>query len=543
MEATNLWNGKEHVIFDDSVNKVLGVDEYISKEETKQIFLNTIILNSTEDPSKQQGNPTELALLKYLAKCGINILTHRQTGTKIFEASFSSDRKRMSTVVEIDGKTYVFLKGASEFVLELSDQIIDFQTNQILPKTPMVHNEVEKTIQKMASNALRTIGVCYKQVDKSQCDFETPDQRGVYNFEKGGFTFVALFGIRDTIREEVPGSIRQCFEAGIQVRMVTGDNKITARAIAQNIGLVNSRNEATAIVMEGPEFMKRIGGIICANCRDLPECGCVKNEFEQSKPENKGKLIRNDTIKNQAEFDKIQADLIVLARTRPEDKYALVIGLKERGNVVAVTGDGTNDAPALKKADVGFAMGIAGTEIAKSAADILIMDDNFASIVKAVKWGRNIYQSIQKFLQFQLTVNVVAVFTTFISAVVLNESIFSAVQMMWINLIMDSLAALALATEPPRASLLKLKPVKKTDYIITPLMIKHIAGQSLLQTVIILILVFAGDKFLFSTMRTVQNQPGSNLIINGFDMYGFKQSQFSDFSIHLTYIFNTFVML
>ena len=162
----------------------------------------------------------------------------------------------------------------------------------------MVHNEVEKTIQKMASNALRTIGVCYKQVDKSQCDFETPDQRGVYNFEKGGFTFVALFGIRDAIREEVPGSIRQCFEAGIQVRMVTGDNKITARAIAQNIGLINSRNEATAIVMEGPEFMKRIGGIICANCRDLPECGCVKNEFEQSKPENKGKLIRNDTVKN-----------------------------------------------------------------------------------------------------------------------------------------------------------------------------------------------------------------------------------------------------
>ncbi len=152
--------------------------------------------------------------------------------------------------------------------------------------------------------------------------------------------------------------------------------------------------------MEGPEFMKRIGGIVCANCRDLPDCNCTKNEYEKSKPENKDKLIRQDTIKNQAEFDKIWKDLLVLARTRPEDKYALVIGLKEKGNVVAVTGDGTNDAPALKKADVGFAMGIAGTEIAKSAADILIMDDNFASIVKAVKWGRNIYQSIQKFLQF-----------------------------------------------------------------------------------------------------------------------------------------------
>ncbi len=132
----------------------------------------------------------------------------------------------------------------------------------------------------MASNALRTIGVCYKVLDKSQANFDVPDEWGVYNFEKNGFTFVGLFGIRDTIREEVPESIRICSEAGIQVRMVTGDNKITARAIAQNIGLINNKNESTALVMEGPEFMKRIGGIICANCWDLPECTCVKNEYE-----------------------------------------------------------------------------------------------------------------------------------------------------------------------------------------------------------------------------------------------------------------------
>jgi Ca2+ transporting ATPase len=164
----------------------------------------------------------------------------------------------------------------------------------------------------------------------------------------------------------------------------------------------------------------------------------------------------------------------VLARSRPEDKYALVVGLKERDNVVAVTGDGTNDAPALKKANVGFAMGIAGTEIAKEAADILIMDDNFASIVKAVKWGRNITVSIQKFLQFQVTVNIVAVITTLISAVAINQPIFSAVQMLWINLIMDSLGALALATEPPNDRLLLKNPSKKNDSIITPVMLKHV---------------------------------------------------------------------
>ncbi len=226
----------------------------------------------------------------------------------------------------------------------------------------------------------------------------------------------------------------------------------------------------------------------------------MKNEAERQLPENKGKKIRKDTIKNQEAFDKIWKNLKVLARSRPEDKYALVIGLKERDNVVAVTGDGTNDAPALSKANVGFAMNIAGTEVAKQAADILIMDDNFASIVKAVKWGRNIYDSIRKFLQFQLTVNVVAVITTFIAAIILKEAILSAVQMLWINLIMDTLAALALATEPPSDRLLKRKPHSKNSYIISPLMMKHIIGQSIFQSAIMFVLVFAGEHFLFDYM-------------------------------------------
>lgn len=250
----------------------------------------------------------------------------------------------------------------------------------------------------MAMQSLRTIGVCYKEVKIEDLDFNDKDDRGVFHFEKEGFTMLCLFGIRDTIREEVPLSIQKCTRAGIQVKMVTGDNKITARAIAYTVGIINSQNESRALVLEGPEFLRKIGGIVCANCIEREKCDCVRNEYELQKPENKDKKIRVDTIKNQAEFDKICYDLVVLARSRPEDKYALVIGLKERNNVVAVTGDGTNDAPALRKANVGFAMGIAGTEIAKEAADILIMDDNFASIVKAVKWGRNITLSIQKFL-------------------------------------------------------------------------------------------------------------------------------------------------
>jgi Ca2+ transporting ATPase len=168
--------------------------------------------------------------------------------------------------------------------------------------------------------------------------------------------------------------------------------------------------------------------------------------------------VRVDTIANAEEFDKIKDRLLVLARSRPEDKYALVTGLKERGNVVAVTGDGTNDAPALKKADVGFAMGICGTEVARGAAAIILIDDNFSSIVKAVLWGRNIYDSIRKFIQFQLTVNIVAVVCTLVGAAVLKQEVMKPIQMLWINLIMDTLASLALATEDPSESLLDRAP-------------------------------------------------------------------------------------
>ncbi len=183
------------------------------------------------------------------------------------------------------------------------------------------------------------------------------------------------------------------------------------------------------MVLEGTEFNKIIGGIICANCKG--NCDCV---LDEKTAKEKGKSVRKDTIKNGEEFDKIYRNLDVLARSRPEDKYAMVVGLKERNHVVAVTGDGTNDAPALKKADVGFAMGISGTEVAREAAAIILLDDNFESIVKAVMWGRNIYDSIRKFLQFQLTVNLVAVGITLVSSAVLKQEIFKPVQMLWVLL-------------------------------------------------------------------------------------------------------------
>lgn len=226
--------------------------------------------------------------------------------------------------------------------------------------------------------------------------------------------------------------------------MVTGDNILTAIAIAKECHIINPE-DSKSLQLEGFEFMERIGGVVCVYCRTA-KCDCPR---ELDVAERLNKKQRKDTVANGEEFDKIYPNLDVLARSRPEDKYALVTGLRERGHVVAVTGDGTNDAPALKKADVGFAMGISGTEVAKQAASIILLDDNFSSIVKAVMWGRNIYDCIRKFLQFQLTVNLVGVGITLFGAATIKTQILTPIQMLWINLIMDALASLALATESP----------------------------------------------------------------------------------------------
>jgi calcium-translocating P-type ATPase len=200
-------------------------------------------------------------------------------------------------------------------------------------------------------------------------------------------------------------------------------------------------------------------------------------------------------VKNIRAFKTLWKNLRVLARSRPEDKYLLVTGLKELGDVVAVTGDGTNDAPALKKADVGFAMGITGTAVSKMAADIILMDDNFASIVKACMWGRSIYENIRKFLMFQLTVNIVALFTAFVGSVILKESPLQPIQLLWVNLIMDSFASLALSTEPPNPALLDRQPYSRTEYIISQRMVKHILIMGIYQIIIVYAIVFGGEHF------------------------------------------------
>ncbi|MGH0120333.1 UNVERIFIED_CONTAM: hypothetical protein FKN15_064793 [Acipenser sinensis] len=301
--------------------------------------------------------------------------------------------------------------------------------------------------------------------------------------------------LQDVLREQVPDAIKKCQRAGITVRMVTGDNINTARAIAIKCGILLPGDDFLCI--EGKEFNRRIRN--------------EKGEIEQER------------------IDKIWPKLRVLARSSPTDKHTLVKGIidstvVEQRQVVAVTGDGTNDGPALKKADVGFAMGIAGTDVAKEASDIILTDDNFSSIVKAVMWGRNVYDSISKFLQFQLTVNIVAVIVAFTGACITQDSPLKAVQMLWVNLIMDTFASLALATEPPTESLLLRKPYGRNKPLISRTMMKNILGHGVYQLTVIFTLLFAGEKIfdIDSGRNAPLHAPPSE---------------------HYTIVFNTFVMM
>ena len=305
-----------------------------------------------------------------------------------------------------------------------------------------------QTIEDFATDALRTICVAYKDLQPNEGGANHSDEApdGVQReIETSGMTCICILGIMDVIRPEVPDAVKSCKNARIIVRMVTGDNKTTATAIAKKCNIYDPDIPEDVQIMEGPVFAEKVGGLYCKTCMGSYPCECKGRDVKES-------------VKKKDEFEIVRKNLRVLARSRPEDKYLMVTGLRECDDVVAVTGDGTNDAPALKKADVGFAMGIAGTDVAKHAADIILMDDNFSSIVKACKWGRNIYDNIRRFLQFQLTVNVVALISSFIGACILKESPLQPIQLLWVNLIMDSLASLALATEPPTDALLNRDP-------------------------------------------------------------------------------------
>ena len=309
---------------------------------------------------------------------------------------FTSKRKRMSTIINnatgnggYDRR--LLIKGASEMVKVCCTNYLD-ENNQKQPMTDEISRKLDDIINTYAELALRTIVIAYKDLEPNQdgAKHDNPQDEDVKDVEKSGLTLVGILGIMDVIRQEVPKAVEAVNGAGVTVRMVTGDNIVTARAIAVLCSILSEdeKNDPNCSVL-GPDFYDNMGGLMCTNCKKTvpQECKCDDKE-------------RQERIRYIEKFKQIQSKLKVMARSRPEDKYLLVTGLRNLDEVVAVTGDGTNDAPALTKADVGFGMGVTGTQVCKAAADIIIQDDSFTSVVKACSWGRNVFDNIQRFLQF-----------------------------------------------------------------------------------------------------------------------------------------------
>jgi len=425
MNKMTVFEDKLTIKNDDFIKKLISVNS-------------TAHLEEKNGEIEVMGNPTEGALLLWINSQGDDYDMIRKNTKIISQMPFSSEKKMMATLIKDDNDYFLLVKGATEVILENSTMYMEKTLLNIQEKKQLFHDEIIG----YQHRGMRTLGFAYRKIENLHTSIED---------ELHDLLWCGFIVISDPVRPDVPDAIKMCRDAGIDVKVITGDNHLMATEIGRQIGSIDKTNEnKKGTVLTGPEF----------------------------------NAMNDDEVRG------ILSNLKILSRAKPLDKLRTVKLLKERGEVVAVTGDGTNDAPALNYADVGLAMGKTGTSVAKEASDIILLDDSFTSIVNAVMWGRSLYKNIQRFIVFQLTINVVAVVIAFIGPFMGISLPFTVTQMLWINLIMDTFAALALATEPPQVSVMKEKPRKSNDFIITRDMAVQIFTFATLFFVVMLIMMF-----------------------------------------------------
>jgi Ca2+-transporting ATPase len=413
----------------------MQVDELLPKDDNQHLLDVAIAINSTAelDEDKAIGNPTESALLLWLKSQEQDYRELRQQAKVLKQQPFSTEKKYMATIAEVDGEKYLLVKGAPEIVLDLCEMEERYR------------NQALRELDEWQHKAMRTLAFAYKKMeenpvsDKKSSDAKGTDVKSVPTIGQllsaKDFTLQALVAITDPIRKDVPAAVKECRHAGIEVKVVTGDTAATAMEIGKQIGVFE--DEAENIGADG-------------DMTSLDQQMITGEQWEALSDEEAYKRAK---------------DIRVMSRARPTDKQRLVAMLQKHGEVVAVTGDGTNDAPALHYAHVGLSLG-SGTSVAKEASDMTLLDDSFKSIANAVMWGRSLYRNLQRFLFFQLVVNVTALLLVLGGSIIGTEMPLTVTQILWVNLIMDTFAALALASLPPSHEVMNDKPRKATDFII-----------------------------------------------------------------------------
>ena len=383
----------------------------------------TAQLDLSGEKAQVLGNPTEGALLLWLRERGANYAELRENATRVEELPFTTERKYMATVVRsASGKTILYVKGAPEIVFGMCKN-----------RCGVTKEEIDAQLLEYQNQAMRTLGFAYQEIeagDKTIADSKVAAEN---------LTFLGIVAISDPVRLDVPDAVREVTDAGIKVKIVTGDTPGTAKEIGRQIGLWNDATDGERNIITGTEFAE----------------------------------LSDSQLRERV------GDLKIIARARPMDKKRLVEALQANNEVVAVTGDGTNDAPALKTAHVGLSMGD-GTSVAKEASDITIIDNSFSSIGRAVMWGRSLYQNIQRFILFQMTVNVAACLIVLFGAFMGMQSPLTVTQMLWVNLIMDTFGAMALASLPPSHSVMDEKPRRREASILTRPMMSELIGVGVL---------------------------------------------------------------